>query len=385
MVDDFSGPREYRPTQPFDPDDPPRFGQLIETTKDAFASEIRRFFDYRSDDIRAKIGEFPAIEKFAHMGTNNTTQSMETVMNFIMSFGDTPDKFPMVVITSANAKEKALGLGDVHAVTNQTLPRLTAENGGPYDLSPGWELHIRTWPLGLDNDPVDTVILFEDILFPDIHSATVDDVIQAINAQVLYTHAQKNGTGQLQIVSGGPAAHGTPNAMEVIGGTPDCLLALGYKTGQYVTYLDYEVNPPYRRYAVAADLTINIDVVADSLNTRTALADLVYDFFTFYMSRQFFQMLGRSYDDPELSPPEWFQIILKREFTWAGEYNVPRQGGEQQAFIHSIRGSVPVVTADFVDRPFNRGEYTFIRETDLVSTEELPQGDYFGANYLKIG
>jgi len=386
-IDDFSEPRSYRSTEPFDPDDVPRFGQLIETAKDAIASELKRFFDYKSEDIRAKIGEFPTIEKFAHSSQGSTIQqSMETVMNLIISFGDTPDKYPMIAITSASSKEKVLGLGDVQTNSGQRDSYITAENKGPFVLEHGWTLKIRTWPLGTTEDPVESTILFNDILFPDITNSTVDDVIKAINAQMLYSRARKNGDGFLQVVAGGPAASGTRNGVEVIGGTRECLLALGYKEGQVDLYTDHTegIQSPIKRYAISADVVVNVDVISDDLNTRGALADLVQDFFTFYMAENFFQMFGRSYENPDLDPPEFFQIILERRFAWAGEYNVPRQGGEQKFYIHSVRGSVPLIIVDFINRPLNRGEATFIFSENIQPTEDLPQGDYFGTNYLRL-
>lgn len=150
-INDFSGPRVYRATEPFDPEDTPKFGQLVETAKDAIASELRRFFSYQSEDIRAKIGEFPTIEKFAHSSSGSTLQqSLETVMNLIISFGDTPDKYPMIAITSASAKEKVLGIGGVQVNSGQRHSSLTAENQGPFELEAGWSLRVRTWPLGIN-------------------------------------------------------------------------------------------------------------------------------------------------------------------------------------------------------------------------------------------
>ncbi|RLI87330.1 MAG: hypothetical protein DRP01_02155 [Archaeoglobales archaeon] len=386
--DDFSKERTYRTTEPFDPEDPPRFGQLIETAKDAIASEIRRFLSYQPDDIRAKIGEFPTIEKFAHGGVGSTSQSMETVMNLIQSYGDTPDKFPMIAITSASMREKPLGLGDVFVVDGQRAPGLVASNEGPYDLTDGWELRIKTWPLGTESDPVESTIVLADIFFSDMSKATPQEVIQAVNAQMLYSHAAEFGGGSFKISAGGPAAHGTRNGIEVIGGTPDCLLALGFSVGEIDLYTSHIIGnaSPVKRYGVAADMTINIDVVSDSLNTRTALADLVYDFFAFYMARNFFQILGRSYQNHDQNPPEWYHLILERKFAWAGEYATPRQGGDQQAQVYSIRGSVPLIAADYIDREVKRGAATFIVSTDVIMTDDhtLPTGDYFGSNYLKI-
>ncbi len=95
----------YKGSEPFDPTDPPRFGQLVETAKYAIAAELTRFFSMESTNIREKLHDFPAIQKFAHMGGSSSQKSMETVVNQIMSFGDTPDKFPMIAITSAQVRE----------------------------------------------------------------------------------------------------------------------------------------------------------------------------------------------------------------------------------------------------------------------------------------
>lgn len=383
---DFSGPREYRGTVPRDPRNPPRFGQLIETVKDAFAAELYRFFEFKSDDIRAKLGEFPAIEKFG-VGAGSTSSSMETVMNLIMSFGNTMDKYPMIAITSANAKELVLGLGGTFVCDGQSATRLVSGNEGPFNLQDGWTLKIRTWPLGLTGDPVETTIEFKDFMFPDIANATVQDVIQAWNAQALYTQARESGRGFLQVVTGGPAAQGVRNGIEIIGGTPDCLLALGYSVGQIDLYTEHKSGPtsPVQRYGVAGNMTINLDVISDDMNTRTQLADLVWDFFTFYADRQYYQFQGRSYLDDSVDPPEWYQIILDRKFSWSGEYNRARQGGEQKSYLYSIRGSIPIIAADFVDRPVNRGNATFVQSVNLIHKEELPTGDYFGVDFLKLG
>lgn len=381
---DFSGPREFRGTEPRDPRNPPRFGQLIETVKDAFAAELYRFFEFKSDDIRAKLGEFPTIEKFG-VGAGSTSTSMETVMNLIMSYGDSMDKYPMIAITSANARERVLGLGSTLVCDGQTAPRLTGSDG-PFNLQDGWTLRIRTWPLGLTEDPVESTFEFKSFMFPDIANATVQDVIQSINAQALYSQARENGNGFLQIVSGGPCAQGTKNGVEIIGGTPDCLLALGYAVGQIDRYTDHTSGAasPTQRFGVAADMTINLDVISDDMNTRTQLADLVFDFFTFYNDRNYYQFQGRSYLNDAIDPPEWYQIIFERKFSWSGEYNRARQGGEQKSYIYSIRGSVPLTAVDYIDRAVNRGDATFVQPVNIINTDELPTGDYFGVDYLKF-
>jgi len=57
--------RKYVSTQPYDATDPPKFAQLIETAKDAFAWELKNFFSYKTTDALTKISEIPTIQKFA--------------------------------------------------------------------------------------------------------------------------------------------------------------------------------------------------------------------------------------------------------------------------------------------------------------------------------
>lgn len=379
---DFSGPREYQATEPFDPNDPPRFGQLIETAKDAFASELRRFFSLRSPDIRAKIREIPSVEKFSHMGTGSAEKSMETVVNLIQSYGDTPDRFPMIAITSASLREKRLGLGHNTSIMGQIPPSIVAANPGPFELSDGWTIQVRTTPLGTSQPAVDSTILFAPVIFSDISNASVEDVVAAWNMQALYTQAFVDPDGRLRVLTGGPCAQGTPNSLEVIGGTPECLEALGLVVGQQATYIDIG-NPPKKRMWIAGDTVVNIDVVADDLNVRTELADLVFAFFSFYMERRFFQFLGRSYFDATINPEEWFQVILKGEFSWSGEYVTDRAGGEQKQKVYSVRGSVPVISIDFLNRDLKRGDATWLQAENVKYNENLPSGDYFGVNYLR--
>jgi len=334
--------------------------------------------------MRAKAGELINIQKFAHMGVGSVEKSMESVMNLIQSYGDTPDRFPMVAITSASLREKRLGLGHNLSVMGQAPPSVKAANAGPFDLQDGWTIQVKTTPLGTAQPEAISTILFAPVIFSDIHNATTDDVAAAWNMQALYTRALVTSDGLLRVVAGGPCAQGVPNSLEVIGGTPACLEALGLVVGQKATYIDLST-PPQKRMWIAGETVINIDVVADDLNVRTELADLVYAFFTFYMERHYFQFLGRSYFEEGLSPEEWFQIIMKGEFSWAGEYVTDRAGGEQKQKIYSIRGSVPVISVDFINRPVDRGDATWLQSPDVKYNEALPSGDYFGVNYLTLG
>jgi hypothetical protein len=287
----------------------------------------------------------------------------------------------MVVLTSASVREKRMGLGGNLASSGQYSPSVTGTQTGNFDLQPGWYIDLETDPYGTGVMETSR-ILFEEVIFGDIHAASAADVAAAINMQALFYQATATSSGFLRVVAGGPIAQGVPNSIEIIGGTPECLAALGLTVGQSDVYTN-TANPPKQRYEVAADVTLNIDVVADSLNTRTELADLVFDFFCFYLERQYFQIMGRSYQNQDLDPPEWFQLILEGKFSWSGEYAQPRAGGDQREQIYSIRGSVPLIAVDFINRDVQRGNLTWVQGSDIEQTEELPPGDYY--NVHRVG
>jgi hypothetical protein len=205
----------------------------------------------------------------------------------------------------------------------------------------------------------------------------MDQTITAINnSQALYYKFEKTNAGYLRISAGGKLGKPWPNYVEVLSdSSPEILSILGLTVGQSDSYLN-TANPVRARYVSAADMTINIDVVSDSITTRTEVADLVYTFFTFWMEKRRFQFLGRSYQDREVEPEEWWHIGLKSEFSWSTETVTPRAGVEHYDNIYSIRGSIPIFIEDFSDRKIVT-EPRFIQSEDITPTTELPDGDYY--------
>jgi len=102
--------RGYKPTDPWDPNDPPKFGQITETAKDAFKKELYEYMSYKTSDAEYKLDEIPNIQKFA-LGDSTGENSLETVVNLILSYGDDRNRFPMVAITTTSVREKKLNIG----------------------------------------------------------------------------------------------------------------------------------------------------------------------------------------------------------------------------------------------------------------------------------
>lgn len=367
--------RKYIPTGVLDDDDPPRFSQLNEVAKDAFVYEIRKYISYKTGDVNQKLTEIPNINKFAINGDN----PLETMLNSILSYADTPDKFPMIAITSNTAREKNLGLGNNFVDHVAYPPSVVGSNQGPFNIQSEWKIELATRPRGTPESEVRSVIEFVDILFPDIHNATVSDIVRAIKAQALYYTPSISSNETLELFAGGPAANHFPNYIEIVGGTPECLLALGLVIGQKDDYKNPD-NPPRNRYYIAADMSINVDIIADSMPIRTELSDLIQGFFTFYMEKRCFQLLGRSYFEKGLDPEEWYHIIFNNQFAWSGETNIPRQGGEQYDYIYVERGSVPITIVDYIDRKLIN-EPIFLERENIIPVTTLPIGDYSQLNY----
>jgi hypothetical protein len=380
--------RRYVPTEPYDSADPPRFSQLIETTKDAFASELKQFFTYvlssSTDlDTRYRLSELPTIQKYAQ-GTNipfSTDGDLETVAKTMMSYADSADKFPMIAITSVSLRERRLGIGNNFVDHVQEAPRVEGTKSGPFALSDGWMLELETVPWGLPENTTTTTLTMASVLFSDISDASIDDVVKAINAQALLVTASATSGGCLRLSCGGPCAPTTPNTIEVTGGTAACLSALGLTVGQSDTYLN-TARPPKNRYGLMGDLTVNLDVITDDLNERNEMSDLVQNFFMFWMEKRRFQLIGRSYQEEGISPEEWYHVIFKGDFSWNGEINIPRLGGEVYDYIYANRGSINVTSIDYIDRPLTVTPI-FLQSSDVVYDSTLPTGDYTGRNFFK--
>jgi len=371
-------------TAPLDNTDKPRFGQLSETAKDSFQVELTNFLTYSISEGTTIFREIPNIEKFM-IYSDASAPSLETTVRLIQSYGDTPDRFPMIAITSASVKQRNLGLGSNFVDHVQYPPSVEGSESGPFVITEDESFEVTTWPLGYagdDDEYVSTTTLeMTSHFISDFSAVTVEEVVSAINKQALVLKAYVTSTGKLGLQTGGVAAKATPNYIEISDGDTNLLAALGFTIGDSQSYTDTD-NPPKNRYYVAADMVVNIDVVSDDLNTRQELADLVFDFFTYKMEARRFQFLGRSYQNKTQDPEEWFHIILQNEFNWSAEYVKPRQGGEQYDQIYAVRGSVPITITDYIDKRMTAVP-VFLDEATIEPSDTMPSGDHGGRNWIK--
>lgn len=180
------------------------------------------------------------------------------------------------------------------------------------------------------------------------------------------------GTPVLAIRAGGQKGTLFPNVINITGGT--ALAPLGLVVSQ--TDQNFGAGKlAYERHHVAADLTVNIEVMAESENVRTDLTDLVYDFFTYVMADRKFQFYGRSiFDDTILD--ETYQIILKdNEFSFGGDTEVPRPSDNKDK-IYVSRLSIPVTAILYSDRIITNSDGTSadpVVQIQLINNFDFPE------------
>lgn len=117
--------RDYAPTVPDDPLDPPQFGQPLETVKDAMVLELRTFFNQPRLNVLEveRRREIPTVRKYA-VGFGPDTDPYETVQQIVQDFADIGEKLPHVAVTAVQGTNNRLTAGQPFIGHVQRPPRL---------------------------------------------------------------------------------------------------------------------------------------------------------------------------------------------------------------------------------------------------------------------
>lgn len=360
--DFFDGPI---PTTPDDTSDPPRFGQPIETTKDAFIIELRKFFN-RANITSSRLEEIPTIRKY-DVSIVAGENSLETAVKLIQKFPNIKEDLPLIAVLGANGRNLPMGIGGQYVATVSRPSFILGANTEPFALADGQTLIYKT--TSVNNDQYTSTIIFRSSRFQDITQATANEIISEIDFQALYAKSA-NSSGKVLLQYGGPGNR--PNILgdiEIVGGT--AAIALGFTIGQNAKYKD---SIPYRRYHQATYIDIAIEVVSEDSNIRTELTDLLWSFFTLYMDGRDYTFLGRSIFDYSI-PNETYQVIIKPDPAMSGEQEVPRPGDEVDK-IYVNRINVPVTTIQYIDRAvFIPGTTTpfYVDSDSLIYDDTIPE------------
>lgn len=370
MANEQFGDRKYVPTTPDDLNDPPRFSQLAETTKDAFVLALRRFFD--RDQTAARLSELVTVEKYA-VGYGPGTDPYETTVQIFQEFPDVLEQLPHVSVNATSGRHKPLSFGRPFTGQVQFPPRVEGTAVEPFGLVDGDTIVVRTQPDGVTWTT--STLVFPASRFPTsdpVTTASALDVVRVINEQALHLHAQEidiGGSSGIRISTGGPFGKHMPNAIEVLSGT--ALTALGLTVGQSDNSTN-TARPPMNRYHHAAELTVNIDIITPDVNTRRELTDLVYSWATFWLEQQRFELLGRSIFD-EAVPDEHYHVIIHPEVSFGAEQSVQRPN-DMSDKVHLQRVTIPVMTIMYLDRPVvaPSGANWTTNSTDIAEDDDLP-------------
>jgi hypothetical protein len=343
MIDDRTDLGQV-PTIPDNASQSPVFGAITETTKDAFVLELRQYLETKYTKLR--VGELPRIDKYSVAG-QVISDPLETAVSLVRSYPDLTENLPMIAITSTVGRNRKLDISNKHTSMIVYPAAVIGTLDAPFILADGMDLSFTTTPEG--SSAVISRMVFRSYMFANIAAATVPEVVAAIALQALYAvgFSSASVTGKrLGLRAGGPHGISYPNVITITGGT--AAIPLGFTVAQ--TDQNFGVGKYiYERKHTAADLTVNIEVLAESENIRTEISDLVYDFIVYTMEDRKFQFYGRSVFDPTVLN-ETYQIILKDgEMSFSGESEVPRPSDPKDK-IYINRLSVPVTAILYSDR-----------------------------------
>lgn len=385
--DDLEG-RGYRATVPTDLDDPPRFGQALETAKDAFVLSLRRFFD-RVQASPGRLTEAPTIEKYAIHPSGE--DPFETTVAIVQDHPDVLEALPHVAVVAASGRNARQTFGRPLIAQVQPPPRIDATLAEPYALAGGDTLELTVKGPDAVTDVVDAIV-FEVGRFPvatGIAAATAADVARVINEQALYVRAKVidvGGTPAVRVQTGGPL-DGKLEITVSAGTSANVLTVLGVAAGASDNYLA-TARPPANRYHQSTVVNVSVDVLAEDPNVRRELADLVYSWATFWLEDQHFTLLGRNVFDESITAPggeviedEHYQVVLHQECNFGAEAAVPRPNDAKDK-VHVQRLQVPVTCNQYLDRDVtvltgpSAGEPWFIRGQNVlpIDAELAAQG-----------
>lgn len=357
----------------------------IENLKDITVFELTRYFKAERDAGRW-LEEVPTIEKYKIGDPTQNQDASISAINVIRQLPDMEQKLPIMAITTATGKSRALGIGGQFVGIVQEPPRVETSQG-PWVIPQNGQLRFQTRS-GI------TTITFTPVYVPDLANVTPRILIHAINSQSNRLLARlKPGTSQVIIelkepkdrfikvlavpintLIGAMSAIITDEQMITVGqsqnsGIPlnatnaDATTSLGLTVGQTDNIFNPE-RPPMKRYQKTEELTLNIDIGAEDDNQRTEITDLLTYFFELHLQERDYTFLG------EYALGQRWQIVFKRDLQITGEAEIPRAEGDGFSKIYVNRISIPVTVVDYTDRPARRVKPTLYSDQISLGVDQ---------------
>lgn len=152
--------RKHVPTVPDDPLDPPRFGQLVETTKDALVLELRTFLSGPgAQNLPGRLAEIPTVAKY-DVGFGTGLDPYETFVKIVEDFPDVTSRLPHIAVTAADGQNRRQTAGRPFIAHTQRPPRVVTTNPGPYALAAAGPQVSRVQVLTLPGGGGDTYFVY---------------------------------------------------------------------------------------------------------------------------------------------------------------------------------------------------------------------------------
>ena len=326
------------PTIPKDIKDPPLFAQPLETTKDAFTIELRKFFD-RQYQTASRVEEIPTIKKY-DISLSSSASSLETAVQLIQKHPSALENLPLIAVLGAVGRNRPMSINNQFVTAVSPRPSVLSSNTEPFILADGQTIQFKTTDVN-GNNRVSTIILRQS-RFVNMAAATATEVVREINFQALYANGV-DSSGKVVLAYGGPGTTGTSGSIEIVGGT--AIAALGFTIGQKSEYTNIV---PYNRYIQSSNIDVALEVATEDENTRTEITDLIWAFFTFFITDRQSTLYGRSIFDNTISN-ETYQVIIKPDPSMSGEQEVPRPNTQlDKVYVNRI--NVSTITMQYIDR-----------------------------------
>jgi len=324
------------------------FAEPVETLKDVFAIEVANFFKSRS-----KLDEIPNIEKFhfddpADMEDEQAAQ-LATWVHIIEQYPDFMQRVPLIAITTASGQQRKLGFGNQFVGVFWNVSLIKSGTFEPFALADELVLNFEV-------DGVASTLTFDATQFLNINAVSAKDLSEYINwwspeLQATEYETTVNGESRTGIAlqPSNPNIPAVPTSIEILS-SGDLNTILGIASG---TKSDSRDDPPLHRFQYAMQMTLGLDVGAESENVRKQLVDILGSYLFFYLEERDFTFFGASNmeDANGVITPQRFQIIVGETIAKGGEAEVPRPDGDGTQKIFVDRYSVPVTMLQFLDRP----------------------------------
>lgn len=233
--------RAYAPTSPNDVNDPPRFGQILETTKDLVVEEIKKFLSGALTSTARRI-ELPTIEKYTSFTDNRDPFS--TVARVLQKLPDIAERLPHIAVSAAQATLKPSSMSVPIWATVQDPPQFSTIVADTFALEDGDLLVFQITQNSPRSEVIKETVKFYADRFPvtdPIGAAVAVDIARVINEQSHVLEAAANEDGSITI-----AANCDPTARSIIVSTDssdNALTVLGLgKRGTPIT-IDATTSP----------------------------------------------------------------------------------------------------------------------------------------------